>query len=222
MAAFALHGGKTLTDDLKEKVKQALEAGKERKFLESVELAINLKDVDLTNPKNRINEEIILPHGRGKKTKVCVICSGEMAVKAKDAADLVIQVDELEDIASDKKKAKRIAREYDYFIAEAPLMPVIGKRLGVVLGPRGKMPKPLPPGADPKPVIENLRRTVRARSKDRPTLHVPVGTKDMPVDQLVDNINEVMKRIESKLERGRFNIKSAYVKTTMGPAVRII
>lgn len=211
-----------MTEDLKEKVKQALEAGKERKFLESVELAVNLKDVDLTNPKNRINEEIPLPHGRGKDVKVCVFCSGEMAIKAKDVADLVIQVDELEDIASDLKRAKRIARDYDFFIAEAPLMPVIGRRLGIVLGPRGKMPKPVPPGADPIPVIENLRRTVRARSKDRPTLHVAVGTKDMPLDHIVENINEVMKRIESRLERGRFNIKSAYVKTTMGPPVRII
>ena len=69
---------------------------------------------------------------------------------------------------------------FDFFIAEAPLMPVIGKRLGVVLGPRGKMPKPLPPGADPTPVIISLRNTVRVRSRDKKTFHAPIGTRDMP------------------------------------------
>jgi len=44
---------------LVEKIKEAIDTAKPRKFLESIEVAINLKDIDLTNPKNRINEEII-------------------------------------------------------------------------------------------------------------------------------------------------------------------
>lgn len=209
-------------EDLKAKVIEALEAAKERNFLESVELAINLKDLNLTDPKNRINEEVPLPHGRGRPVKVAAICSGEMALKAKDSADLVVQVEDLEELASDKRTAKRIAREHEFFVAEAPLMPVIGKRLGIYLGPRGKMPRPLPPGSDPTPVIENLRRVVRMRSKDRPTFHVPVGTREMTPEQLVQNINAVLNRLESRLERGMMNVRSIYVKTTMGPAVRII
>ena len=82
--------------DLMAKVIEALEASKERKFLESVELAINLKDVNLADPKNRINEEITLPHGRGRGVKVAAICTGEMALKAKNSADLVVQVEELD------------------------------------------------------------------------------------------------------------------------------
>lgn len=208
--------------DLKAKVLEALEGSKERKFLESVELAINLKDVNLADPKNRINEEITLPHGRGRIVKVAAICTGEMAIKAKGSADLVVQVEELEELADDKKAAKRIARDHEFFVAEAPLMPVIGKRLGVYLGPRGKMPKPLPPGSDPTAPIENLRRIVRLRSKDRPTMHVPVGTREMTPDQITENINVVLNRLQGKLERGMMNVRSAYVKTTMGPSVRII
>jgi large subunit ribosomal protein L1 len=208
--------------DLKAKVIEALETSKERKFLESVELAINLKDVNLADPKNRINEEITLPHGRGRTVKVAAICTGEMALKAKNSADLVVQVEELEELADDKKAAKRIASEHEFFVAEAPLMPVIGKRLGVYLGPRGKMPKPLPPGSDPTAPIENLRRIVRLRSKDRPTMHVPVGTREMTPDQLTENITVVLNRLTGKLERGLMNVRSAYVKTSMGPSVRII
>ena len=203
-------------------VNKALESAKKRKFRETVDLAINLKDVDLSIPKNRIQDDIVLPHGRGKALKVCVIGGGEMALKAKGAADLIITPDELGKIADDKKQAKAVARQMDYFIAEAPLMPMIGKRLGIVLAPRGKMPKPIPPGADPKPMIENLRKTVSVRSKDRRTFQVPVGTADMTSEEIAENIDAIMKRILTKLEKGKMNIDTAFVKTTMGPAERLM
>ena len=203
-------------------VQKALEGAKKRNFVETVELAINLKDVDLSVPKNRITEDVILPNGRGKAVRICVIGGGELALKAKDVADLVITPEELQTLADDKKQAKKIANTTNYFIAEAPLMAVVGKRLGTVLGPRGKMPKPIPPGADPTGMIESLRKTVSVRTKDRITFHAPVGTADMPVEQIADNIDALLKRIELKLEKGRMNIESSYVKTTMGPSERLI
>lgn len=203
-------------------IKKLQAESKQRKFLETVELAINLKDIDLSNPKNRIQEEIVLPNGRGKPVRIGVFGSSEMAVKAKGVADIVIQPDEIEKIASDKAKARKFAASGDFFLAEAPLMPTIGKRLGVVLGPRGKMPKPIPPGSDPKPQIEKLRSSVAVRSRDRRTFHCAVGTKDMPPEKIAENIDAVLKRLISKLERGKMNIHSVYVKTTMGPAYRVM
>lgn len=202
-------------------VKEAIEKSKKRNFLESVDLAINLKDVDLSIPKNRINEEVILPHGRGKEVKIAVFASGETALKAKDCADLVIPPEEIDKLAEDKRRARKMANEFDFFLAEAPFMGKIGKSLGIILGPRGKMPKPLPPGSDPCPLVQRLKHTVRMRSRDKRTFHVPVGTKEMDVEKIADNIEEVLKRLEAKLERGRQNIDSVYVKTTMGPAVKI-
>jgi large subunit ribosomal protein L1 len=202
-------------------VKKALERAKKRNFRETVDVSINLKDVDLSVPKNRIQEDIILPYGRGRDVKICVIGGGELALKAKGIADRIITPEELAKLADDKKEAKKIASEFDYFIAEAPLMPTIGKRLGIVLAPRGKMPKPIPPGADPRPMIENLRKTVSVRSRDKRTFHAPVGTVDMPPEQIADNIEAILKRISSKLERGMMNIGSVYVKTTMGPSERV-
>jgi len=210
-----------LRDNIISAVKEAIEKSKKRNFLESVDLAINLKDVDLSIPKNRINEEVILPHGRGKEVKIAVFASGETALKAKDCADLVIPPEEIDKLAEDKRKARKMANEFDFFLAEAPFMGKIGKNLGIILGPRGKMPKPLPPGSDPCPLIQRLKHTVRMRSRDKRTFHVPVGTKEMDVEKIADNIEEVLKRLEAKLERGKQNIDSVYVKTTMGPAVRI-
>ena len=203
-------------------VQKALEGAKKRNFVETVELAINLKDVDLSIPKNRIQEDIILPYGRGKVVKVCVIGGGELALKAKDVADFVITPDEIGTIADDKKQAKKIANSTDYFIAEAPLMAVVGKRLGTVLGPRGKMPKPIPPGADPAGMVDNLRKSVTVRTKDRKTFHVPVGTVNMSAEEIADNIDLVLKRVSLKLEKGIANVASAYVKTSMGPSERIL
>ncbi len=203
-------------------IKKLQAESKQRKFVESVELAINLKDIDLTNPKNRIQEEIILPNGRGKQVKVGVFGSSEMAMKAKGVADIVIQPDEIETLAGNKAKAKKFANSVDFYLAEAPLMPTIGKRLGVVLAPRGKMPKPIPPGSDPKAAIEKLRSSVTARTKDRKTFHMPIGTKDMPPEKLAENLDAVLKRLMTKLERGKQNIHSAYVKTTMGPSFKVM
>ena len=203
-------------------VQKALDSAKKRNFTETVELAINLKDVDLSIPKNRITDDIILPNGRGRAVKICVIGGGELALKAKDVADVVITPEELQTIADDKKQAKKLANSTDYFIAEAPLMAVVGKRLGTVLGPRGKMPKPIAPGVDPTAMIDGLRRTVSVRTKDRMTFHAPVGTVEMTAEQLADNIETILKRVELKLEKGRMNIASSYVKTTMGPSERLI
>ncbi|KQM12514.1 50S ribosomal protein L1 [Methanomassiliicoccales archaeon RumEn M1] len=203
-------------------VKKALESSPERNFRQSVDLAINLRDVDLSIPKNRIQEDIVLPHGRGKPLRICVIGGAELAAKAKGVADLVITPEELGKIADDKKQAKKVASQVDYFIAEAPLMPQIGKRLGIVLAPRGKMPKPIPPGADPTPMIEALRKTVSVRTKDRKTFQAPVGTVDMTPEELAENVDAILKRVTSKLEKGRMNIDSAYVKTTMGPAEKVL
>lgn len=203
-------------------VQRVLSGAKKRNFMETVELAVNLKDIDLSIPKNRITDDIILPNGRGKAIRVCVIGGGELVLKAKGVADAVVTPEELQTIADDKKQAKKFVNGIDYFIAEAPLMAVVGKRLGIILGPRGKMPKPIAPGVDPTAMIAGLRKSVSVRTKDRTTFHVPVGVVSMSAEEIADNIETILKRVETKLEKGRMNIASSYVKTTMSPSERLI
>ena len=207
-----------------EAVEKALEESKKlnRKFKQTIDLAVTLKNVDLNESKNRIDEEIILPNGRGKESKIAIFASGELALKAKGKVDLIVKPEEIEDLSGDKKKFKKIVDDYDFFIAEAPLMPTIGKTLGVILGPRGKMPKPVPPQIDITGIVKNLRNTVILRSKANKTFHSIAGKEEMNKEKIAENIDAIIKRLESKLERGRMNISSIYVKTTMGPSVRII
>jgi large subunit ribosomal protein L1 len=101
-------------------------------------------------------------------------------------------------------------------------MPTIGKRLGIILAPRGKMPKPIPPGSDPKAAIDKLKVSVSVRTRDKKTFHLAIGTNSMSPEDLAENLDAVIKRLTTRLERGKMNIRSAYVKTTMGPSFKVI
>lgn len=206
-----------------EAVERLIEDSPQRKFSESVDLAINLKHLDMSQPKNRVDEEIILPNGLGKDIKIAVFAKGEVGLQAKEAGAIYIFTeDDINDMKDDKARARNIANECDFFIAEVQYMPIIGKSLGVVLGPRGKMPVPLPPGKSVIDVINSLRNSVRVRSKDKLTFHVAIGRKDMDVEKLADNIETVISRLEHSLEKGSQNIKSIYVTTTMGKSVKVM
>jgi large subunit ribosomal protein L1 len=204
-------------------VNDAIESAPKRKFTESVDLVVNLKNIDLSQPKNRITESIVLPKGRGKATKIGVFAKGDLAIKSQSGgADLVISPEDIDKMSGDKKLIRSTTRDIDFFVAEAPLMPSIGKSFGPILGPKGKMPDPIPSSADPTPLINRLKRTVKVRTKDKPTFHALVGNLSMSVEDIAANIEALLSTVESKLDNGTQNIASVYVKTTMGPAVRLI
>jgi len=208
---------------IEDAVRKAISEAPERRFNESVDLAINLHNIDMSLPANRVDEEIILPHGRGRSAKIAVFASGETALLAQRAgADLVISPDELNELGDDKKRARKIADEFTYFIVETSLMPTIGKKLGPILGKRGKMPMPLPPNVDITPIIKRQRNLVRVRSRDRLTFHMAVGARDMEVPKIAENVEAVTTKLEQTLKDGKQNLKSVYVKTTMGPAIKVI
>jgi large subunit ribosomal protein L1 len=204
-------------------VKEVKEKSKKRNFTQSVELILNLQDIDMKSPEGRIQQNIELPyHPTGKTNKICVIASGELALKAKRAnADLVIERDELEGLAGKKKESRKIANEYDFFIAEAPLMPIVGRTLGSVLGPRGKMPVPVPPTADIASLMDKYRKTIIVRMRNQPIIQCRVGTEDMKEEEITENIQAILRIIEGKLKKGMKNIKSVHIKTSMGTVVKI-
>ena len=203
-------------------VKEVKSKATERKFSQSIDLAINLQNIDMKKPEGRIQERIELPHSVGKETKICVIASGEMALKAKKAgASLVLERAALESLVGDKKKQKDLAKNYDLFIAEAPLMPLVGRSLGASLGPRGKMPTPVPPNANIKDQIEKHRKIVFVRIRGQPVLQCRVGNEEMKDEEIAENVQAIVKRIEGKLKRGIKNVKSIYLKTSMGSAVKV-
>ncbi|AIF68882.1 50S ribosomal protein L1 [Palaeococcus pacificus DY20341] len=207
---------------LAEAVKEAKARAKPRNFTQTVEVAVNLKDVDLKKPENRFKLEVMLPHGRGKEVKIAVIADGAVAEAAKKLGLDVISGEKLEELSSNSREARKLARKYDFFIAAAPLMPKIGRYLGRFLGPRNKMPVVVPPTmTNLEPIVNKLKKTVRIQLKNNPVIHAPIGMEDMDDDKLAENMEAVITAILNKLERGENQVKSVYVKTTMGPAVKV-
>ena len=203
-------------------VKEVKSKSTERKFSQSIDLAINLQNIDMKKPEGRIQERIELPNSVGKEIKICVIARGGMALKAKKAgASLVLEKAALEALVGDKKKQKDLAKNYDLFIAEAPLMPLVGRSLGASLGPRGKMPTPVPPNADIKEQIEKHQKMVLLRMRGQPVLQCRVGSEDMKDEEIAENVQAVVRRIEAKLKRGIKNFRSVYLKTSMGSSVKV-
>lgn len=205
-----------------EAVRKAREQAGKRNFVQSFDLMLGFRNLDLNKPENRITAEVLLPHGTGKSLKVMMFAEGELAGKAKEAgADLVMGRKEIEALAGDRRKAKEIVETHDAFLAQADMMPLIGKQLGPVLAPRGKMPKPVPVSADPKPLIERSRGITRINVRTQPVVHMLVGREDMSDDQLADNIDAILRAVESRLPRGFRQVKSVYLKTTMGKPVKV-
>jgi large subunit ribosomal protein L1 len=207
--------------EIEQAVSRALEDSPERNFRETVDLAINLRDLDLNEPSNRVDESIVLPSGTGQETQIVVFAEGETALRAEDVADEVFDNDDLEDLGGDDDRAKDLADETDFFIAEAALMQDIGRYLGTILGPRGKMPEPLQPDDDVVETVNRMKNTVQLRSGDRRTFHTRVGAEDMSADEIADNIDVILRRLEANLEKGPLNVDAIYVKTTMGPSVEV-
>jgi large subunit ribosomal protein L1 len=210
-----------MADTIEEAVTRALDEAPPRNFRETVDLAVNLRDLDLNDPSNRVDESVVLPAGTGQETQIVVFATGETALRAEEVADDVLSPDELEDLGDDDDAAKDLADETDFFVAEASMMQDIGRYLGTVLGPRGKMPTPLQPDDDVVETVNRMKNTVQLRSRDRRTFHTRVGAQDMSAEDIADNIDVIVRRLEAALEKGPLNIDSIYVKTTMGPSVEV-
>jgi len=203
-------------------VKQAKAQSGGKKFNQTIDLILNIKEVDMKAPEGKIQAVVELPHATVKPNKVLVVASGELAMKARQSdADKVIERGDLEALAGKKKELRKLANEYDVFISETPMMAMVGKTLGPVLGPRGKMPIPVPPNADIVELLKKHRKTVVVRMRTQPIIQVSVGSEAMSEDDLFDNVQVVLRFLEGKLKRGLKNVKNVYIKTSMGLPVKI-
>lgn len=206
--------------NFQEAIEKAKDESKERNFNQSIDLIVNLKDLDLSDPNNRINEDLKLPYQADDEVKVAVI--GDTIINEAENADLVIDKDELESkYFENPNEAKKLADEYSFILAEAPLMPKIGQQLGQVLGPRNMMPDPVQPGEDPTDEIEALRNTVTLRLKETPMLQLKIGTEEQEEENIARNGSTILEFVTSELPQGDNNIKEVMVKTTMGPTIEV-
>ncbi|MCD6476771.1 MAG: 50S ribosomal protein L1 [Candidatus Aenigmarchaeota archaeon] len=209
---------------MSEKILEAIKKAKEQKrnFKQTIDLIINLKGLDLKRPENRIKTDISLPHGTGKPRTVGLILD-QLIPKANEIDNaILIKANEIEPLGKDKKRLKKLVQKCKFFIAEAPLMPLIGKNLGQVLAPRGLMPRPIPPTVPSlKPVIDNLSKIIKVEVKKSPVVSVPVGTEDMDDQKILENIVAVINTLSNIMPRGKDQIKNIIIKSTMGKPIKL-
>lgn len=182
-----------------------------KKFIQTLDLNVNLANIDTKKPENRFSKEVMLPHGRGKEVTVGIIS---------DTIENSITKTDLEELTKDMKKTRALINKYDYFLCEAPLMVTVGKVLGKYLGPRGKMPSPLPPKAPVEAIVNNLKKSVTVRLADSLAINVPIGVETMKDEELKDNAIAVINLVKSSLPKGADQIKNISIKTTMGKPVK--
>lgn len=191
---------------------------KKRNFSQTFDLIINLKGLNIKNPEHSINDFVVLKFGKGKKTKICALVDKELMEEAK-VCDETIAKDSFNKL--DKKKIKKLAVSYDYFIAQATTMPDIAKFFGKIFGPKGKMPNPkagciVPPNAQLKPLHDKLQNTVKVQTKNELSIKCPVGTEEMKDEEIHENIMAIYNHAVHLLPDEEGNVKNVYLKLTMG------
>ena len=201
-------------------VKEAKTGQKERKFKQSVELIMVFKDIDVKKGF-AINETVQLPQKLSQPASVCVVASGDLGLKAKSAnADRVIDGAEINQVGANKRASRKLINGYDFFLSDTQLMATVGKTLGQFMGPRGKMPTPVPFNAPIDSILERFRSSIRVKLRNSLSLACKIGDESMNDEDLVANANAVINMVEKKLPSGDKNIKKIMIKTTMGKIVK--
>ena len=204
-----------------ELVKRAREASTKRKFTQTAELTLVLKDIDVKKGFN-LNEVVALPHKPTKQPSICVIAAGDMGSRAKKAGvERVMEPQELDRLGTNKREARKVVRAHDFFLSDTAQMATVGRSLGQFLGPKGKMPTPLPYGAPVENIANRFRTSVRIKAKSQLNLSTKIGDEKMNDSQLAENASAVISAVEKKLPQGDKNIRNAMVKFTMGKAAKL-
>ena len=196
-----------------------LREGKKRNFLQSVEVLVSLKDVNLKDPAQRFNLEATLPHEIKRPVKLGLFADGDLAVRAENEGVTVIGSDKFDLLVKNTKELKKIADEHDFFLADRQYMPKVGRSLGKILGPRGKMPKPVAPTVSISELKNTYAKSVRLRVRDNPCINARVGTLDITDEELAENIAAAITTLAGKLPRGQQQIRKIYIKSTMGNSI---
>mmetsp|Transcript_52657 Transcript_52657/g.123124 ORF Transcript_52657/g.123124 Transcript_52657/m.123124 type:complete len:217 (+) Transcript_52657:46-696(+) len=209
-------------DALRAGIKQVLDGSteKKRKFTETVELQIGLKNYDPSRDK-RFSGTVKLPHMPRPNRKICILGDAAHCDEAKAAGLPFMDVEDLKRLNKNKKLVKKLAQKYDAFLASDSLIKQIPRLLGPGLNKAGKFPSLLTHSDNVQAKVDDLKSQVKFQLKKALCLGVAVGNVGMDEVNLFQNINLSVNFLVSLLKKNWQNVKSLYIKSTMGKPVRI-
>merc|ERR1711913_60017 len=190
---------------------------KPRKFQETVDLQIGLKNYDPQKDK-RFSGTVKLKHVPRQKFRVCLLGDQQHIDEAKSIA---MSADDLKKLNKDKKKVKKLAAAYDAFLASDTLIKQIPRLLGPGLNKAGKFPTLVTHNDNLEQKALDLKSTIKFQMKKVLCLSVAVGNVEMGEEELVQNIHLAMNFLVSLLKKHWQNVKSLHIKSTMGPVQRL-
>lgn len=193
---------------------------KPRKFLETVELQIGLKDYDTQRDK-RFNGSVVLPHVPRPRMKICVLGDAAHCEKAQGYDMPFKSVDDLKKLNKNKKMVKKLAQTFDAFMASQSMIPQIPRLLGPGLNKAGKFPVMIAGSDDLQNKANEIRATVKFQLKKVLCLGVAVGNVGMEADALKSNVLMAMNFLVSLLKKNWQNVKTLHLKSTMGKPKRV-
>jgi large subunit ribosomal protein L1 len=204
--------------ELRMLIKQARQGSNKKGFTQSAELTLILKDIDIKKGFI-LNEVVSLPHKASGDPEICLIGSGDLAMRARKAGiSMVLEPEELDRLGTNKREARKLVRKYDFFLSDTSLMSAVGRSIGQFLGPKGKMPTPLSYGAPLETIVSRFQTSIRLRIKNQLSVSAKIGDENMDDSSLADNAAAFISALEKKLPQGEKNIRGAVVKFTMGSA----
>ena len=205
--------------ELQEQLKLALtelRKNESKKFKQTVDLIVNLQKFEVK--KTPLNIFVRIPN-KSKDKKIAAFFESES-----EFIDTITEIDFKK--YSDKKKLKNLVKKYDFFIAQAKLMPKVATVFGRVLGPAGKMPSPKlgilvdDSEKNVKELVERINKTIRVQTKE-PSIKVSIGKLSMKDSELIENATQVYNSILNELPNNKDNIKSVMIKSTMSKSLRV-
>merc|ERR1711921_3593 len=193
---------------------------KKRKFNETVDLQIGLKNYDPQKDK-RFSGTVKLKHVPRQKFKVCLLGDQQHCDEAKSVGIDCMSAEDLKKLNKDKKKVKKLAKKYDAFLASDTLIKQIPRLLGPGLNKAGKFPTMITHGDNMVAKVEELKATIKFKLKKVLCLAVAVGNVSMQADDLTANIGLAINFLVSLLKKNWQNVRSLYIKSSMGPSQRL-
>jgi len=210
----------TLTEAVEAILKHSNE--KKRNFTETIELQVALKNYD-PNKDKRFSGTVRLPLAPKKKFTICIIGDQKHIDEAKKLGVPALSQDDLKKLKKDKKLVKKLANQYDAFLASATLIRMIPRLLGPGLNKAGKFPAVLGANEDILEKIEATKASIKfqLKSKKALCLGVAVANVGMKQEEVVASITLAVNFLVSLLSKNWQQVKRLYIKSTMGPSHRI-